>query len=352
LQLTNDQRELQELIRRFFADKVTSSYQRTRIQSGLRSDPAFLKALGELGLEEGFSGEGALFSFIELSLLAEESGRVLLPEPVVERLFGAHVFLNLLSDEASLIFKSLVPKGATVAVALPLSCSVTFSCSEERANQGTLKGTVLWGFGLEGASHLVGFALLNGNKRAFVAELSGQNVTVSRTSSLDLTSSLSQVTFSDTSVAILDVDSSGICEDAFEVLKACEVSGICERVIEMTTEYVKTREQFGVPIGGFQAIQHKLADIYAQSQSLAALSRFAAWSVVHSPDQRRLTARAAALQAASVGPTVCEVALQCHGGIGFTWEYDLHLYLRRAKLLESVLGLSEARAQELIERSR
>jgi alkylation response protein AidB-like acyl-CoA dehydrogenase len=135
---------------------------------------------------------------------------------------------------------------------------------------------------------------------------------------------------------------------AIEVLKASEVSGLCQRVLQMTTEYVKTRNQFGVPIGSFQAIQQKLAQVYAESEALASLCRFAAWSFSASPEQRRLTSRAAALKAAELGVQVCEVAIQCHGGIGFTWEYDLHLFLRRAQMVRAAFGISESRADELI----
>jgi alkylation response protein AidB-like acyl-CoA dehydrogenase len=163
---------------------------------------------------------------------------------------------------------------------------------------------------------------------------------------------LSQVVLKNVNALFFDDADSALVEDLIEVLKASEVYGITARVIEMTTEYVKTREQFSVPLGAFQAVQQRLADGYAASESLGALCRFAAWSVEGSPRQRRLTARAAVSHAAEVGPLVCESAIQCHGGIGFTWEYDLHLLLRRAKVIQAGFSLNGERAEELIRRAK
>jgi hypothetical protein len=195
---------------------------------------------------------------------------------------------------------------------------------------------------------LIGFGQTTDGQRAFACALHHQSVTCTPTTSLDLTTSLTAIELSKTPIVIFDSQSSLAIEDTIEATKACEAAGVCQRVIEMTVEYAKTRQQFGVAIGAFQAIQHKLADCYARSEALGALSSFAAWSAVHSSDQRHLTARAAILEAARTAPFVCETAIQAHGGIGFTWEYDLHLYLRRAKLIQAAFGLSEARAQELI----
>jgi alkylation response protein AidB-like acyl-CoA dehydrogenase len=346
VQISQDQAELKDLVRRFLSEKVTSEYVRGRIRTGVRHDAEFVKGLAELGLDEGFAGESPLFSFVELALVAEEAGRVLLPEPLIERLFGAHLVSKRLSAEDRERYTKAVVNGDSVAYAPPSCCELSSSDS------GAVSGEVVWGFGIEGASRLIAFSHSKGARVAVVVDLLHPGVQRTQRSSLDLTTALSSVSLVDVPVTTLSAEGTTIVEDCLEILKACEVFGVCERVIEMSVDYVKTREQFGVPIGSFQAIQHKLADIYAQSESLGALCRFAAWAVEHSPDQRALTARAASLQAATVGPQICEVAVQCHGGIGFTWEYDLHLYLRRAKALESVFGLTEGRADELLERGR
>jgi hypothetical protein len=313
----------------------------------VRRDTQLLEQLSELGLEEGFSGESALFSIVELALIAEEAGRVLLPEPLVERIFGAHLAPRLLSTVDAESYRAVIDEASSVAVAPALTCCL------HTTHDGKLSGDVVWGFGIEGASHLLAFTVRDASRAAVLLNLNGIGVSTTEKGSVDLTASLRSVSVLNEAATYVGQSGSELLEDCLEILKASEVFGMCERVVEMTCEYVKTREQFGVPIGGFQAIQHKLADMYAQTESLGALCRFAAWTVQHSSeDQRRLTARAAALQAAALGPQVCEVALQCHGGIGFTWEYDLHLFLRRAKAIEAGFSLSEERAQELLARAR
>jgi alkylation response protein AidB-like acyl-CoA dehydrogenase len=195
------------------------------------------------------------------------------------------------------------------------------------------------------------FLRRNGDPAACLVDLNQPALALHPLPSLDLTAALTEISFNNATATFLSTETSELLKDCFEVLKACEVAGITQRVLEMTIEYVTTREQFGVPVGSFQAIQHKLADAYAKSECLDALSRFAAWSVTCSPDQRPLTARAAIAQACEVGPAVCEACLQAHGGIGFTWEYDLHLFLRRTKTTQAAFLMTEARAQELIQRA-
>lgn len=345
MQISQDQAELKDLARRFFSQKVTSEYLRERLRTGTRHDPEFVKQLADLGLDEGFGGDSPVFSFVELALVAEEAGRVLLPEPVIERLFGAHLVFKRLSMDDRERYSKAVCSGDAVAYAPPACCELSTS------DLGVVSGEVVWGFGLEGASKLIAFSRSKGERIAVVVDLQHPGVRRTQRASLDLTTALCGVSLVDIPVTHLSADGTSVMEDCVEILKACEAFGVCERVIEMTVDYVKTREQFGVPIGSFQAIQHKLADIYAQTESLGALCRFAAWTVEHSPDQRGLTARAASLHAATMGPQICEVAVQCHGGIGFTWEYDLHLYLRRVKALEAAFGLTETRADELLERT-
>jgi len=120
------------------------------------------------------------------------------------------------------------------------------------------------------------------------------------------------------------------------IMAAAELAGVSGRAVEMTTDYVKTRRQFDVPVGGFQAVQHRLAELHLQSEALKALVRFAAWSADLSPEQLPLAAPAALLQACAEAPGIVEGAIQLHGGIGFTWEYDLHFFLRRARTLEAL----------------
>ena len=343
MQITADQRELQDLVRRFFQDVVPSEYLRKRMTSLLRRDEALVESLKQLGLDEGFSSEGG-FSFAELGIVAEEVGRALLPEPLSERLLGDALIPGLLGEASRKGYLALC-SGTAFA---PASC-----CNlKVNAKSKKVAGEISWAFGVEGGARLIGAVEQKGAPRLFACSLSDTGVVTKPVSSLDLTTALTSLALTDVSVVLFTEDESRIIQDAFEILKACEVYGLTARVVEMSAEYLKTREQFGVPVGAFQAVQQRIADAYASSESLGALCRFAAWSVKSSPAQRPLTARAAISHAREVGPSVCEAAVQVHGGIGFTWEYDLHLFLRRAKAIQAGFPLDAARVDELLQRAQ
>jgi hypothetical protein len=344
MQLTADQRELQDLVRRFFQDSVPSDYLRKRITSGLRSDLALWGALKQLGLEEGVASEEGGLSCADVGLIAEEVGRALLPEPLAERLFGDGIVPRYLSSATKGFLKDF--EGGT-AVAPSSCCRLKLNARTKKVS-----GEILWAFGVEGAHRLIGSIEHGGASKLFVCSLKQSGVAHGVVPSLDLTASLCSLSLKDATVVLLSEEESSVVSDIFEILKACEVYGVASRVVEMSSEYLKTREQFGVPIGAFQALQQKLADAYAQSESLGALCRFAAWSVQNDPSQRALTARAAIAQAVDVGPAVCEVAIQVHGGIGFTWEYDLHLFLRRAKVIQSAFLMTGDRVNDLLSRAQ
>ncbi len=115
----------------------------------------------------------------------------------------------------------------------------------------------------------------------------------------------------------------------------------------MTVEYAKTRQQFGRPIGAFQAVQHQCADILLATESSRSATYFAAWAMSAgepSAAQAVASAKAYCSEAATV---VCERGIQVHGGIGFTWEHDLHLYLKRAKADEALFGDAAFHREEL-----
>jgi hypothetical protein len=343
MRLSQEQIELRDLVRRFLQDNVSLQYIRSRIESGTRHDPAFTTTLNQIGLHEAFSQESSSLTFTDLAVVAVEVGRSLLPEPLTERLFVDATLEGLLplSERPARVGP---PHRSGVA---PASCCQSLAVSAT----GELTGEVVWAYGADGATQLLTFLRRDGEVAACLVDLSHPGIALHPLPSLDLTAPLCALTFCNTPAHFFTAETSRLLQDCFEVLKACEVAGITQRVIEMTVEYVTTREQFGVPVGSFQAIQHKLANAYAQSQCLDALSRFAAWSVSSSPEQRPLTARAAIAQACEVGSAICEACLQAHGGIGFTWEYELHLYLRRAKAIQAAFLMTEERARELIQRA-
>ncbi len=119
---------------------------------------------------------------------------------------------------------------------------------------------------------------------------------------------------------------------------ALEMVGTCQTIFDMTLEYAKSREQFGVPIGSFQAIKHKLVDMYVSLSRARACAYFAAATVAEADSRRSLAVSTAKAAAGDAQRLICQEGIQIHGGIGYTWEHDLHLFVKRAKTGEVLLG--------------
>ncbi len=127
---------------------------------------------------------------------------------------------------------------------------------------------------------------------------------------------------------------------ACEVLVAAEAVGAAEATLEQAVDYARVRQQFGRPIGSFQAIQHKCADMMVRVESARSAAWYGAWAVDSGADDARLAARTALAMASDALLHCAGENIQIHGGIGFTWEHDAHLYFRRARTIPSLLGAS------------
>jgi alkylation response protein AidB-like acyl-CoA dehydrogenase len=119
---------------------------------------------------------------------------------------------------------------------------------------------------------------------------------------------------------------------------ACEAVGVAQRALEWGVEHARTREQFGKPIGVYQAVSHSLADSYVEIELARSLAYWAAWTVAEGDEQAAVAAAAAKAQATEAAVAACERSIQVHGGIGFTWEHPLHRWYKRALWLEAFAG--------------
>ncbi len=117
-----------------------------------------------------------------------------------------------------------------------------------------------------------------------------------------------------------------------------ELVGVCDRALEMTVAYVKDRKQFGVPVGAFQAVSHRCAQMLLETEQARAATAFAAWSADADPDGLPEAAAMAKAAASDAGREVTASAIQAHGGIGFTWEADVHWLFKRAQIDAAMLG--------------
>jgi alkylation response protein AidB-like acyl-CoA dehydrogenase len=122
---------------------------------------------------------------------------------------------------------------------------------------------------------------------------------------------------------------------------AAEMLGAARRCLDMAVGYAKVREQFGQPIGSFQAIRHKCADMLLETENSHAAVYYAAWALDAGAEDAETAASIAKAYVGDAARKVCGEAIQVHGGIGFTWEFDLHMYFKRAKALEAQYGDAE-----------
>jgi alkylation response protein AidB-like acyl-CoA dehydrogenase len=126
--------------------------------------------------------------------------------------------------------------------------------------------------------------------------------------------------------------------DRAAVALSAEMCGVAQRVLEMTVDYAKMRVAFGKPIGSYQGVKHKCADMLVEIENAKSLTYYAAWAVDEAEPDAATAVSMAKAAASDAGRKVCSAGIQLHGGIGMTWEHDLHLYLKRAKADEVAFG--------------
>lgn len=366
---SQEQIDLEQSLRDFFSREVSSEYLRKRIAAQIVSDPALWKSLSELGLLAYFSSQEADSrpGIRELGIVVRESGHALLPEPLNEVLLaGPWLHFQFLDEAArgliakhfgSSFGKSLEEGSKSVGLA---SNSFSRPVSVAARNVGPLVRVTaklpLVPFA-QFSNYLLfcGSTAENAAPTLYLADLGSgkeQRVTSVKSASLDLTRAYYDVQLENVAALDLGAAHAQRLSLVLSAMIAEELAGICGRVVTLTLDYVKTRKQFGVAIGTFQAVQHRLADMYLQTEALRSIASFASWSSQESKEQAELASRAALAFACEQAPQIIEAAIQMHGGIGFTWEYELHLSLRRAKMLEMLFGSSAAGHRALIQAAR
>lgn len=302
---SSEQIELRDSLRRFLSETVTSDYLRQRFEAPVATDPLLWSKLIEFGLLELFLDETAC-SARNLAMVALECGRVLLPESLVD----------------------------TVAIMrkLPLELRQQISSGQKRLAIGKLEFEKVRFCAYSANCAVVG---ISENAIYLYSKISLEGI--KGASAVDRTQLYSDINISSSTHLQLPDE----LRADFLLAHASEMVGIGQTVHTRTLEYAKTRKQFGVPIGSFQAISHRLADMLLRIESAQSLIDFAAWALQDSPTQSSLALLAARSHIFNEIPRLIEESIQIHGGIGFTWEYDLHFYLRRAKFLEALWSPSE-----------
>lgn len=341
---TSEQKQLEETLEGFLKDTLSSEYLRKCIESpGGLPDNVLWKTLLDLGLFEyfGSSQQDEKGSLIDLGIIANLSGKYLLPLPLADYLYaGPYLFSRLaIGDQKELEqgiggkFLSEVMTGkAGVAF-----CGFLDSPAEIRKQKKGLEVSGVFPHVVCGHSsaHLL---LIGSEKDGRSVYLSKESVSVAETSEDCLDRTLPLRTFRITKGGLIRLASLDAAEVAAEYhcLVASQLAGSAAKAMQLSLEHCSSRKQFDRPIGAFQAVQHQLADMHLRVEASKALSDFACFAAEKSRSQLRLAGEAAIRYCRQAAPEVLEKAIQVHGGIGFTWEYDLHLYLRRVMALSAL----------------
>src|SRR5690606_8781917 len=349
-----EQEDLRRAVRRFLENEVPPSKVRTLMETPDAHDPALWHRMAtELGLQgllvpEEHGGSGA--GFVELAVVAEEMGRAVLPGPFLSTaVLAVSAVLDAGDDEAA---KDLLPGiagGATSATRAGTGGGGRWARDATTATaQPTGQGWALHGvkdYVPDGA--LAGLLLVVARTDAglslFAVDGASPGVTRTARPTLDQTRPLARVEL-DGAVGRL-VGADGAAGDTVQqtlhkaaVALALEQVGGAQAALDMAVDYAKQRVQFGRVIGSFQAVKHKAADVMLKVESARAASYYGAWAVAAGSAEVAAVASLAKAYCSDAYFAAAAENIQIHGGIGFTWEHDAHLHLKRAEATRLWLG--------------
>jgi alkylation response protein AidB-like acyl-CoA dehydrogenase len=337
--------QLRKSVRDLLADRAPWTAVLARLETAEPYDPALWRALAVnvgiagLAVAEEAGGQGATWR--EAAVVAEELGRSVAGTPFL----GSSVLATVVASRAgaSDLLGALAEGAQTAAVAIALDTAPgdAFPDAVTVNGDGTLTGTVRNVVDARTADHLLVPAVGPGGPGIYQVE-SGAAAREDVVS-FDLTRPLSDLVFEAVPARVMvEGDDARATLDAAlttgAVILASEQLGLAQQCLDVTVDYLKTRYQFARPIGSYQALKHRVADVWAAVTKARALARYAAdCAATDDPD----TAIAAAIAKSHCSETAVRAAEECvqlHGGIGFTWEHPAHLYLKRAKADAILLG--------------
>ena len=361
LGVSTEQRELRESVRRFLAERAPLARVRELMESTDGTDPdVWRQASAQLGLPgiavpEEYGGAG--FSFAEQAIVLEELGGALFTGPYLASAVLAAATLLASDDQETR--KDLLPgiaAGETVATLAFTEdggswdpASIRLTATKNTAAKGN-NGWRLNGhksFVLDGHSADLILAVAatetDGKLSLFTVTGTADGLTRRPLPTLDQTRKLARLAFNHTPARLVGEPGAAraVLDHALDVAAvalAAEQLGGAQRALDMAVGYAKVRQQFGRPIGSFQAIKHRCADLLLEVESLRSAVGYAAAAVAADSTEVPVLASLLKAYAWEVYSHVAGENIQIHGGIGFTWEHDAHLYLKRAKASELFLG--------------
>jgi alkylation response protein AidB-like acyl-CoA dehydrogenase len=321
-----------------------------------------MAGLGWLGLTFPEENDGLGLGIVELALMLEEMGRAVFPGPYFASVLLAGGALKAAGDKAQKQkYLNGIASGDVIATMGVLEDAPNWDAEGIALNAQAGGG----GFVLNGMKRFVPFAHAadvmlipaRTSKNAdpskgislFLVDTKSKGVESSPMKNIDLTNKASEVRFNN--VMVPEENVVGEIDNGWHVVQdvlrqaavgaSAEMLGAARKSMEMSVEYAKMREAFGQKLGQFQAIKHKLADMLVDVESSHSAVYYAAWAQDAHSDDAALAASVAKAYVGDAARKVCGEAIQVHGGIGFTWDFDLHLWFKRTKYYEPMFGDAE-----------
>jgi alkylation response protein AidB-like acyl-CoA dehydrogenase len=321
-ELSDDQLALRDAARSLLAARATPKRVREVADKGDLYDTelwAEMAAQGWPAIELGESGGGLGLGAVETAVLLEEIGRHVAPAPVLSTVLALGALVRAADNGVA---------GAAEWVA-PLAEGRAIGCvvwEPERAGEPVIDGPAADVAVVLGAGEVVALDLRDGARPA-------------REAAMDLTRPIGRLSADRPApVALGDTHAADDLIDRAAVAHSAELLGAASAALDLAVAYAKEREQFGRPIGSFQAVKHRCADMLVDVEGMRSAVYWAAWCIAAGHPDRSIAASTAKTWSADAAKRVLASALQVHGGIGFTWEHDLHLFLKRAHLSQVSCG--------------
>jgi alkylation response protein AidB-like acyl-CoA dehydrogenase len=351
---SEEQEELRRIVRQFLEGKSAEAAVRELMATEKGYDDAVWNQMAEqMGLQslivpEEFGGSG--YSYIELIVVLEEMGRALLCAPYFSTVvLAGNTLLHAGDDAAKAAHLPGIASGETIA-------TLAFTEDNGRWDESGITATATAsgdGFTIDGHKmyvldgHIAGLILVAARtgKGVSLFAVDGDAAGLTRTSlsTMDQTRKQARLEFSATPATLIGTEGEGwpVLErvlDLAAVALAAEQVGGAQKCLDMSVEYAKVRVQFGRPIGSFQAIKHKCADMLLEVESAKSAAYYAGWCASELNDELPAVASLAKAYCSEAYFHASAENIQIHGGIGFTWEHPAHLYFKRAKSSELLFG--------------
>ncbi|MEI2705676.1 MAG: acyl-CoA dehydrogenase family protein [Ilumatobacteraceae bacterium] len=351
---TEEQDELRKTVRQFLESKSPETAVREQMETEAGFDPAVWSQMGEqmglqgLAIPEEFGGSG--YGYIELGIVLEEMGRALLCAPFFSTVvLAANTLLHSGDDAAKAAHLPGIASGETIAALAFTEPSgkwdesgITMQATP--AGDGwTLTGTKMYVIDGHTATLIIVAARTAKGVSLFAVDGDASGLTRTALSTMDQTRKQARLEFDGTPATLVGADGEGWTTlstvlDLAAVGLAAEQVGGAQKVLEMAVEYAKVRVQFGRPIGSFQAIKHKCADMLLEVESAKSAAYYGMWCASEMNDELPSVASLAKAYCSEAYFHATAENIQIHGGIGFTWEHPAHLYFKRAKSSELLFG--------------